>query len=175
MSFVTLLSVASVACQSSAPSAPVPEFRPSSTVRDIMESIVDPAADGIWDSVEIVATLEGTEEKRPRTDEDWQALRHHAVSLVEASNLLLIPGRSVARPGEKADDPNADLHPEEVEAAIAKYPEAWGLRALDLHGAATETLAAIDAKDVPKLLDAGDVLDRAGESCHRAYWYRPGP
>jgi hypothetical protein len=138
-----------------------------------MESIVDPSADGIWDSVEIVATLQGTEEKRPRTDEDWKGLRKHAVALVEASNLLLIPGRRVAQPGQRAEFPSADLHPEEVEAAIAKYPEAWGNRAHVLHDAATETLHAIEAKDVKQLLDAGDVLDQACESCHRAYWYRP--
>ena len=29
-----------------------PEFRPTSTVKDIMDSVVDPAADALWDSVE---------------------------------------------------------------------------------------------------------------------------
>ena len=94
-----------------------PEFRPTSTVKDIMDSVVDPAADALWDSVEVVATLEGTEHKAPKTDDDWKVLRQHAIALVEASNLLLIPGRHVAKPGEKADDARVDLHPEEIEAA----------------------------------------------------------
>jgi len=89
------------------------EFRPTSTVKDIMDSLIDPSADAIWDSVEVVATLEGTEHKAPRTDDEWKALRRHAVALVEASNLLLIPGRHVAKAGEKADDARVDLHPEE--------------------------------------------------------------
>src|SRR5436189_6330757 len=80
--------------------ASTPEFQPTATVKDIMDSVVDPNADAIWDSVEVVATIQGTEEKAPRTDEDWKALRRHAISLLEASNLLLVPGRRIAKPGE---------------------------------------------------------------------------
>ena len=87
-----------------------------------MESIVDPAADSIWGAVEIVATLEGKVEKQPRTDDEWRALRRHAVTLMEAGNLLVMPGRTIARPGEKAGDPRVDLHPDEIEARIARRP-----------------------------------------------------
>ena len=152
-----------------------PEFRPTSTVKDIMDSVVDPSADAIWDSVEIVATLEGTEHKAPRTDDDWKALRRHAVALVEASNLLLIPGRHVAKAGEKADDARVDLHPEEIEALLAKDPSAWATRAHTLHDAATASLKAIDAHDVTSLMDSGETLDTACENCHRNYWYRTPP
>jgi hypothetical protein len=72
------------------------DYRPTATVREIMESIVDPAADAIWGAVEIVATLEGKVEKQPTTDDEWQAVRRHAVTLMEAGNLLVIPGRRVA-------------------------------------------------------------------------------
>ena len=151
------------------------EFRPTSTVKDIMDSLVDPSADAIWDSVEIVATLEGTEHKAPKTDDDWKALRRHAIALVEASNLLLIPGRHVARSGEKADDARVDLHPEEIEALLAKDPSAWAMRAHILHDAAAESLKAIDAHDVTSLMNSGETLDSACESCHRNYWYRTPP
>jgi hypothetical protein len=40
-------------------------------------------------------TRDGSVEKQPRSDEDWQALRRHAVVLLEATNLLVIPGRRV--------------------------------------------------------------------------------
>jgi hypothetical protein len=151
------------------------EFRPTSTVKDIMDSLVDPSADAIWDSVEVVATLEGTEHKAPRTDDDWKALRRHAVALVEASNLLLIPGRHVARAGEKADDARVDLHPEEIEALLTKDPSAWAMRAHTLYDAAAESLKAIDARDVTSLMNSGETLDTACESCHRNYWYRTPP
>ena len=151
------------------------EFRPTSTVKDIMDALVDPSADAIWDSVEIVATLEGTEHKAPKTDDDWKTLRRHAVALVEASNLLLIPGRHVARSGEKADDARVDLHPEEIEALLAKDPSAWAMRAHTLHDAAAESLRAIEAHDVTSLMNSGETLDTACESCHRNYWYRTPP
>ena len=166
---LTLLSLAGCSSQ------PGVEFRPTSTVKDIMDSIVDPGADVLWDSVEVIATLEGTEHRAPRTDDDWKALRQRAVSLVEASNLLLIPGRHVARPGEKADDARVDLHPEEIEALLAKDPASWARRAHLLHDAATESLTAIDARDVTGLVNAGETLDAACESCHRNYWYRTAP
>jgi hypothetical protein len=162
-----------LACGCSSPE-PAP-FRPTSTVKDIMDSLVDPSADALWDSVEIVATLQGTEHKAPRTDDEWKALRRHAIALVEASNLLLIPGRHVAGPEEKAEDPRVDLHPEEIEALLVKDRGAWAMRAHRLHEAATVSLQAVEARDVTALMNAGETLDAACEACHRNYWYRTPP
>jgi hypothetical protein len=159
------------ACSGSAP----PEFRPTATVKDIMDSVVDPNADFIWDSVEVVATLQGIEEKAPKTDEDWKTLRRHAISLLEASNLLLVPGRRVAKPGEKADDERVDLKPDEIETRVKDDPIAWRTGAHGLHDATLESLQAIEARDVKALLNAGDALDQACETCHRRYWYRVAP
>jgi cytochrome c556 len=158
-------------CSRSAP----PEFQPTATVKDIMDSIVDPNADFVWDSVEVVVTLQGTEEKSPKTDEDWKALRRHAISLLEASNLLLVPGRHIARPGEKAEDERVDLTPEEIQTRVDQDRAAWTAGAHELHDATLESLKAIEAKDVKGLLNAGDVLDQACETCHRKYWYRVAP
>ena len=154
---------------------PQTEFRPTSTVKDIMDSVIDPSADALWDSVEVIATLQGTERRAPKTDDDWKVLRRHAVSLVEASNLLLIPGRPIARPGEKAEDARVELQPEEIEALRMKDPAAWALRAHWLHDAATQSLKAVDARDVTALMNAGETLDTSCENCHRNYWYRTPP
>jgi plastocyanin len=140
-----------------------------------MDSLVDPNADGIWDSVEIVATLDGIEKKEPKTDDDWKALRRHAIALVEVGNLLVMPGRRIARPGEKADDARVDLHPEEIERRVADDPATWAHHAQGLHDAAMLSLDAIEKRDVAALLDAGDDLDTACENCHREYWYRDAP
>ncbi len=153
----------------------IPEYRATSTVREVMNSVIDPSADGLWDSVEVVATFEGTVYKQPRTDDEWAALRRHAVTLVEASNLLLVPGRKVARPGESAGDPRADLNPEEVEARMRQAPQVWARHVHRLHDAALESVKAIDAKDVAALMSAGETLDTACESCHSEYWYRTSP
>ncbi len=168
------LAVLTGAC-TQAPPPPSPEFRPTATVKDIMDSVIDPGSDALWDSVEIIATLEGTVHKQPKSDDDWKTLRRAAVSVVEASNLLLIPGRQVARPGEKAEDARVDLNPDEIEARIAKDLAAWTTRAHVLHDAAMESLKAVEARDVQALLNAGETLDAACESCHRNYWYRVAP
>lgn len=169
---VALLCVAASACTSPAPPT---EFRATATVKDIMDSVIDPSSDAIWDSVEIVATLDGVEHKQPRTDDEWKVLRREAITLVEASNLLLIPGRQVAKAGETAEDARVDLHPEEIQALIAKDVDAWSKRAHGLHDAAMESLKAIDAKDANALMNAGETLDESCESCHRNYWYRVPP
>jgi len=86
-----------------------------------------------------------------------------------------VPGRHVAKPGEKADDERVDLKPEEIEARVKDDPAAWTTSAHGLHDATLESLQAIEARDVKALLNAGDALDQACETCHRRYWYRVAP
>jgi hypothetical protein len=150
------------------------EFRPTSTIKDIMDSMVDPSADVIWESVATIITITGTEEKAPQTDEEWKAVRRGAIRIIEATNLLLIPGRHVARPGEKAENENIELGPEEIEARLNQDKASWITLAHGLHDAGTEALRAIDARDPPALSTAGEGLDRACENCHLKYWYPPG-
>jgi hypothetical protein len=148
-----------------------PEFRTTATIKDIMDSMVDPGSDVIWDSVETVVSAKGTEEKQPRTDEEWKNVRNHAVMLMEATNLLLIPGRKVAQPGEKAEDPKVELAPEQIQTLIDQDRPAFIKFAHGLHDATMEAFKAIEKKDVEGLLNSGDGIDRACENCHLKYWY----
>jgi hypothetical protein len=170
---VTLVAAGVYSCASPATdtSAVGGTYRATSTIKDIMDSVIDPSADAVWDSVEIVATLQGTEQHAPTTDDEWKAVRRHAVTLVEASNLLVMPGRRVARPGEPAGDPKIDLLPEEIQKLVDRDPVRWVRLAHGLHDAASTTLKAVDARDVNGLLAAGEVLDAACEACHKTYWY----
>src|SRR5215469_16676377 len=102
--------------QPAANAEPQAEYRLTATVKDIMDALVDPGSDYIWDSVETVVSAKGVEEKAPKTDEDWKQVRNHAIMLLEATNLLQMPGRHVAQPGEKANDPNVELSPDQIEA-----------------------------------------------------------
>jgi hypothetical protein len=43
--------------------------------------------------------------------------------------------------------------------------------ALNLHDSVLPVLQAIEAKDKDKLLEVGDGIDRACETCHIKYWY----
>src|SRR5262245_36128974 len=80
-----LFGVAACSASKPAPAAESePAFRVTSTVKEIMDSVVDPNADVLWESVSTTIDSEGTTEKRPRTDEDWQMVRRSAVAIVEA-------------------------------------------------------------------------------------------
>ena len=138
-----------------------------------MDAIVDPSADVLWDSVVTIISAAGTEEKQPRTEEEWLKVRRSAVQLIEATNLLLIPGRHVARPGEKAENEKVELGPEEIETLINGDRQAWTNLAHGLHDAAVPALRAIDAKSVEGLFEAGGKIDTACENCHLRYWYPP--
>jgi len=151
---------------------PAPEYVPTSTVRELMDSILDPSADFLWGSVSTIVTAKGVDRKFPRTDEEWKEVRNHAVTLVESTNLLLVPNRRVAKPGETANNPDVERAPEEIEALIAKDRATFESRIRGLRDAAMKALAAIDSKDVAALEESGDGLDRACEACHETYWYR---
>jgi cytochrome c556 len=148
-----------------------PEYNTTATIKDIMDSIVDPGADAIWGAVETVVSAKGVEEKMPRTDEEWKEVRRKAIMLLEATNLLQIPGRHVAKPGEKADDPKVELAPEQIEAMINKDRAQWAKFAQALHEATMLSFKAIEAKNAEELLNTGDRIDTACENCHKQYWY----
>ena len=173
--FFRLVLLGGSLCLIGACRAPQAEYRPTATVKDIMDSIVDPSADVLWEAVATTITAAGTEQRAPQTDEEWVNLRRRTVQLIEATNLLLIPGRHVARPGEKAEDPKIQLGPEQIEALINEDRQQWTSRAHGLHDAALVAQQAIEARNAEALLDAGDVLDKACESCHITYWYPRKP
>lgn len=155
----------------SACTGPAPVYRTDATVKDIMDSVVDPNADYIWDSVSTDSSLKGVIEKAPKTDEDWREVRRRAVALMEAMNMLQIPGRKVARPGEKAADPRVEEPFEVIQTMIDSDRETWLKNTNSLYDATALILKAVDAKDKDGILDAGDRIDKACESCHIKYWY----
>jgi Cytochrome C' len=151
--------------------AAVTQFRPVATVQDIMQSIIDPNIDPVWDSVATISTRAGTVEKAPKTDEEWKAVRQHALVVVEASNLLLIGGRQVALPGASTSSHAVELSPAEVQKGIDAHRADFDQRANALHDAAVQVLQAIDEKRADRLVDAGGRVDQACESCHTQFWY----
>jgi hypothetical protein len=146
-------------------------FPPIATMHDIMVAEVDPSADSLWDAVAYIATPNAVEERRPRTDEEWEGLRHSAIILIEATSLLAIPGRRVA----VASSPAApgELSAEEIQQRVDTNRATFDQFAGALRSVALTALAAIDNRDPKALLNAGGAVDEACEACHRVYWY-PG-
>ncbi|HEX7136434.1 MAG TPA: hypothetical protein VF219_01235, partial [Vicinamibacterales bacterium] len=70
-----------------------PPFKPV-VDKLLMQATIDPTADEIWDAVKTVVTRDRTEEIRPQTNEEWTAIRNHAVTLAESGNLLMMVPRA---------------------------------------------------------------------------------
>ncbi|HVY63680.1 MAG TPA: hypothetical protein VHH11_02550 [Gammaproteobacteria bacterium] len=146
-------------------------YIPQFSIEEIMEAIVMPSAQALWDSVAVNVTEKGIIETRPRTDEDWEKLRWQAVTLIEATNLLVVPGRRAAHPGATSENPGTELEPEQIQALIDKQRPAFVAHAHVLHEAAMGALRAIDARNIDGISEAGGTIDEACESCHLQFWY----
>jgi cytochrome c556 len=146
-------------------------FMPDITVIEIMASIVMPNAQKIWDAVGVDVTSQGTIEKKPQNDEEWAELRAAAVTLAEATNALVVPGRHAAPAGTKSLNPDSELEPAQIEALLAKERPAWVAHAAVLHATAMQAITAIDARNIDKISEVGGSIDEACESCHLQFWY----
>ena len=173
-----LLCVAAIAsCRQAAETPPpaaesaAPPFAPEATIKDLMLGLVDTSADTVWLSVTTVVGDTGVVETRPQNDEQWMEVRYGALRLAEAANLLMIPGRRVALPGEKSVAPGVELEPEEMDGMIKKDWPAWTQRARALHEAAMLAVRAAENKDADKIFEVGETIEHACEGCHRQYWY----
>jgi len=155
--------------------APASDYNIVATIKDIMDSAVDPSADYIWESIGTEVSAAGIVDHRPQNDEEWKEERRRAVLLVEAANLLMMPGRKVAKSGEKAENPEVELSPEEIEALINKDRPTFIRLAKEFQKTAIEQLKAVDDRNVQELLRTGGDLDTNCENCHKVYWYPNDP
>jgi hypothetical protein len=156
-------------------SAPVADLKMAVSVKELMENIIDPQADFVFDAVAVDVTEKGTTEIRPTSDDDWLKVQRGAVTLLEASNLLKMP-RRIAPPGDRSPTggPGApELSPTEIQAKVEKDRASWNTHADRLREEAVKVLEIVKARDADRLFAAGTDLDRACENCHLDYWY-PG-
>ena len=167
--------VGTTASAAPAPQPPAVDASPIGSVKDVMKGIVDPNAMAIWDAVGAESTKDGgVVEKAPKTDAEWAIVEHNALTLAEAANLLLTPGRPMSRPDEansKSQPDAPELTPVQIEKKIADNRAEWAKHAKDLQATAVKARAAAQAHDKDGLLNVGEEIDRACESCHVVYWY----
>ena len=60
-------------CAAPAPAAS--DYNLVATIKDIMDSAVDPSADYIWESLGTEVDAAGVHDKRPQNDEEWKEER----------------------------------------------------------------------------------------------------
>jgi hypothetical protein len=163
-------------CGPQTPAPAASPFKPTATIQDIMTSIVDPAADFIWDAVSTEVTKSGTVNKLPQNEAEWVAIRHQAITLIEAANLLVMDGRRVAAAGTTLEDARTPgiLTVAQAQKAIDGDRQTFIGHAYELQDAAVQALVAIDAKNPDALVKAGGAIDKSCEQCHLKYWYPNG-
>jgi hypothetical protein len=148
---------------------------PTLSVKELMEHVIDPTADWIFDAAVIDISHQGVVETQPLTDEDWLKVERGGYLLAESTNLLKIPRRMV--PVEEEGKPHQpgepELPPEQIQAKIEADRALWYKHADGLKAAALEAVQVAKAHDVEGLFKVGDSVDKACEACHLEYWY-PG-
>jgi hypothetical protein len=142
-----------------------------STIRDIMDSIIDPSSDVLWGAAGTVTDKDGVHDLLPTTPEAWHDVRRAAVRMIEGGNLLMMPGRAAAPAGTKSEAPGVELEPPEITALIKKNRKSFDAFAKALQSVSVDALRAIDAKDGNALLDIGEKMENVCEACHQTFWY----
>ena len=118
-----------------------PQFQVVATNDQVMDAIIIPNAQAIWDSV---VYTNGELVVSPKTDDDWYNLQMNGYALAEAGNLLKISPRA----REEAD---------------------WHQWATDLTTKSRDVIRAAEAKDMQALLTSGGEVYNVCTDCHRKY------
>jgi hypothetical protein len=116
-------------------------LKPVATVRQVMEGIVIPYSQAIFDAV---VYTNGQLVKAPANDDDWFRLQTRAVAVAEAGNLLMMAPR-------------------------ARDNDAWMALSRDMNDKAATVASAAANKDAEQLLDAGGALYETCTACHAKY------
>jgi hypothetical protein len=114
------------------------------SVLEVMDGIVAPAAQVVYDSVATIVDREGVKETRPRNDREWQRVAGNAAALIEAAQLLQVEGR-------------------------ARESEDWKTISQAMSDAAAQVRAAAQKKDPEGILAAGEQLNNSCDNCHRKF------
>ena len=136
-----VVTVALSACTRSTAPEGQPPYKPVASINQIMDSIVIPSSQAIFDAVvysngELVAA--------PKGDDQWHALEMHALAVAEAANLLMMAPR-------------------------AKDNGEWMKMAAAMNEQAVVTARAAEKKDLDGLLKAGSDLYNSCTACHEKY------
>ena len=154
-----------------APVKALPENTAALTIKDLMDSKIDPAGDYLFESVVTISDAKGIHHKAPHTARQWAETRRQIQILIDTPALIATPGRKAARPEERSKNPAVENQPEQVERLIAAQRPDIEVRAGRLRDAAKVAMKAAEAKDPAALFKAISAIDKACESCHLHYWY----
>ena len=125
--------------------APQPAFKPVASVKQLMATTIDPAAEVVFDAVGTIVSASGVEEIAPKNDAEWTTVRNNALLLAECGNLLMI--------GDRAKDKGD-----------------WMKMSQALVDVGVVALKAAEAKNPEALFEAGGQVYEVCRQCHDRYW-----
>lgn len=144
---------------------------PTMPIAAIMAQVVTPASNQIWTLGATYYEGDGNAEAAALSEEQWEAADEAAKAMSGAAEALRTPGRPVAGPDAAIDDTEAGLTPEQIGALIHGQRDAWEAEVQAMDNSMEAVRAAIAARDLEGLADAGNVLYETCDSCHRRFWY----
>ena len=113
-------------------------------MQQVMNLVLEPASDILWDSAGWVMDAAGYEDLYPTTDEGWDYVRAQAAIVIEAGNMLALPGR-------------------------AEDTDAWMIYSQGLSEAGILAMEAASAQNEEDFFQAGAQLYSVCTACHQAY------
>ena len=113
-------------------------------VQEIMNLVLEPASEILWDSGGWIMDASGTEELFPTTDDGWEYVRAQAAVVVESGNMLALPDR-------------------------AEDNDAWIIYSKGLSSAGLMAMEAAAAQNEEDFFQAGAQLYSVCTACHQAY------
>ena len=131
------------------PAPPESPFRPVADVGQLMRTIIDPAADVVWDSVGTIVTEEDgeivTDSWQPESDEERAAVVSGAMMLTESANLLMMDGR-------------------------ARDQDTWMQMSQGMVAAGMLAVEAAESQNVDAIYEVSATVYNSCDSCHQLYW-----
>jgi hypothetical protein len=122
----------------------------------VMRGILFPNSNIIFDAQNNDPTKKKADEQFGNPYGGWQSVENAAISLAEAANLLIIPGR-VCSNGKPAPLAQAD----------------WPKLVQGLRDAAMASYKAAQSKNMDNIVDASGTLTEACSACHDKYREKP--
>lgn len=126
------------------PAPKPPPFSPTADVRQLMASILEPAAELYWDAVGTIVDSAGVTAILPRTPEEWDAVRNSAFVVAESGNLLMMPPR-------------------------ARDQGEWMRLSVAMIEAGKRAIKAAEARDTAAVFNVGAELYETCTACHASY------
>jgi hypothetical protein len=121
-----------------------PPFKPMADVKQLMQGAIDPSADVIWEATGTIVSKSGVENRQPKNQQEWDAVRNSAIVLTESGNLLMMAPR-------------------------AKDGDLWMKRSQEMIDAGMAAWRAAEARNVDQLFTVGGDIYEACSHCHQDY------